>query len=96
MGSDANRLRKKWQNYSRKNAGQAEKKFFDVFNEIFKDTVYKIRPNQQNLIKHMLVINCLLKLFRKYTTLQKQLQNMAYFQTLQLTIQKPKKQFMWK
>lgn len=30
--------------YSRKNAGQAEKKFFDVFNEIFKDTVYKIRP----------------------------------------------------
>lgn len=47
MGSDANRLRKKWQDYSGKNAGGAEKKFFDVFNEIFEGTEYKIRAQPQ-------------------------------------------------
>ncbi len=43
MGSDDNRVREKWQDYSAKNAGQAEKNFFDVFDEIFKKKVYKIR-----------------------------------------------------
>ena len=52
MGSDANRLRKKWQDYSGKNAGIAEQNFFDTFNELFKDTEYKIRrsPNEFNNI----------------------------------------------
>jgi len=47
MGSDANRLRKKWQDYSGRNALGAENNFYDVFSEIFKDTEYAIRkqPN---------------------------------------------------
>ena len=45
MGSDANRLRKKWQDYSGRNGTGAEKKFFEVFNEIFKDTEYRIRAH---------------------------------------------------
>ncbi len=44
MGSDANRLRKKWQDYSGKNGYGAEKNFYDFFNEIFQDTEFKIRP----------------------------------------------------
>jgi len=47
MGSNANRLRKKWQDYSGKNASEAERDFFEVFEIIFKDTEYKIRPNPQ-------------------------------------------------
>lgn len=43
MGSDANRLRKKWQDYSGKNAGEAENDFFKTFEIIFKDTNFKIR-----------------------------------------------------
>lgn len=48
MGSDANRLRRKWQDYSGKNATVAENNFFNFFNEIFQDTEYKIRkhPNE--------------------------------------------------
>ncbi|WP_405252235.1 MunI family type II restriction endonuclease [Dokdonia sp. Asnod3-C12] len=48
MGSDANRLRKKWQDYSGKNAGIAEKDFFETFNIIFEDTEFRIRsqPNE--------------------------------------------------
>lgn len=44
MGSDANRLRKKWQDYSGKNAGIAENDFFNVFQIVFQDTEYQIRP----------------------------------------------------
>ena len=35
MGSDANRLRKKWQDYSGNNALAAEPNFFDTFNQYF-------------------------------------------------------------
>ncbi|OQB43887.1 MAG: Type II restriction enzyme MunI [bacterium ADurb.Bin157] len=44
MGSDANRLRKKWQDYSGKNAGNAENDFFTTFKIFFEDTEYVIRP----------------------------------------------------
>ncbi len=43
MGSKANRLRKKWQDYSGKNATKAEISFFDTFNILFQDTNLKIR-----------------------------------------------------
>jgi len=43
MGSDANRLRRKWQDYSGRNALGAENNFYDVFSAIFKDTEYEIR-----------------------------------------------------
>jgi hypothetical protein len=42
MGSDANRLRAKWQDYSGKNAGAAEKSFFETFQILFEDTEYEI------------------------------------------------------
>lgn len=47
MGSDANRLRKKWQDYSAKNAGTAEKDFYQAFKIIFEDTEFEIisKPN---------------------------------------------------
>ena len=41
--SNANRLRRKWQDYSAKNAGAAEKDFFEVFQVIFEDTEFRIR-----------------------------------------------------
>ena len=43
MSSEHNRLRKKWQDYSGRNAGRAETNFFDAFNTVFDDTEYKIR-----------------------------------------------------
>jgi hypothetical protein len=43
MGSDANRLRKKWQDYSGRNAGRTELSFFEAFTEIFKGTEYTIK-----------------------------------------------------
>ena len=43
MGSSANRLRKKWQDYSGKNAGAAENDFYETFKILFKNTEYKIR-----------------------------------------------------
>ena len=43
MGSDANRLRKKWQDYSGTNAGIAEHSFYDTFTTLFKDTNYNVR-----------------------------------------------------
>jgi hypothetical protein len=43
MGSDANRLRKKWQDYSGKNAGTAEFDFYKTFEVLFEDTEYQIR-----------------------------------------------------
>lgn len=43
MGSEANRLREKWQHYSGANAANAEHSFFGVFKEFFKGTEFKIR-----------------------------------------------------
>jgi hypothetical protein len=43
MGSTANRLRKKWQDYSAVNAGNAEFNFHETFTNLFADTVYTIR-----------------------------------------------------
>jgi len=43
MGSNANRLRKKWQDYSGKNAIAAERSFLEVFQIAFKDTEFRIR-----------------------------------------------------
>jgi hypothetical protein len=35
MGSDSNRLRRKWQDYSGTNAGVSEMNFFEIFRELF-------------------------------------------------------------
>lgn len=43
MGSNENRLRKKWQDYSGKNATLAEKSFLEVFQTIFNGTEFEIR-----------------------------------------------------
>ncbi len=43
MGSDANRLRRKWQDYSGQNAGQAEKDFFTTLEVLFEDAEFSIR-----------------------------------------------------
>ena len=43
MGSGANRLRKKWQDYSGTNSGKAEKDFFEAFETVFENTEYRIR-----------------------------------------------------
>ncbi|NCB47296.1 restriction endonuclease [bacterium] len=51
MGSDANRLRKKWQDYSGKNAGNAENDFFTTFKIFFEDTEYVIRPKPKEFSK---------------------------------------------
>lgn len=52
MGSDANRLRKKWQDYSGKNASIAEFNFFQTFQLLFEDTEFVIRakPKEFNAI----------------------------------------------
>jgi len=52
MGSDANRLRKKWQDYSGRNAGRAELDFFETFRIVFEDSDYRIRqkPKEFNNI----------------------------------------------
>ena len=42
MGSFDNRLRRKWQDYGGANATIAEHSFQDVFNEVFKDTEYRV------------------------------------------------------
>jgi hypothetical protein len=48
MGSDANRLRRKWQDYSGKKAGIAEVSFLQAFQATFEGTEYRIRrsPNE--------------------------------------------------
>ena len=51
MGSDANRLRKKWQDYSGSNAGTAEVDFFKTFEVLFEDTEYKIRSKPKEFSK---------------------------------------------
>jgi hypothetical protein len=38
MGSDANRLRNKWQDYSGRNAGNAEHSFYETFRILFEGT----------------------------------------------------------
>jgi hypothetical protein len=43
MGSDANRLRRKWQDYSGANASTAEVDFFKTFEVLFEDTEYIVR-----------------------------------------------------
>ena len=44
MGSNDNRLRRKWQDYSGKNAGIAEMDFFQTFDNLFQGTDYVIKP----------------------------------------------------
>lgn len=51
MGSDANRLRTKWQDYSGKNAGHAEKSFLETFLILFADTEFRIRPKPNDFNK---------------------------------------------
>ena len=48
MGSNDNRRRAKWQDYSGENAGAAEKFFFTAFNDYFVGTDYEVRekPNE--------------------------------------------------
>lgn len=48
MGSNENRLRKKWQDYSGKSAGEAEKDFYETFEILFKDTEYRIRSKPKD------------------------------------------------
>jgi hypothetical protein len=43
MGSDANRLRKKWQDYSGLNAGIAERTFYETFRVLFEGSEFSIR-----------------------------------------------------
>ena len=42
MGSNANRLRKKWQDYGGSHATDAEHNFYDVFKDFFDGTEYEI------------------------------------------------------
>lgn len=42
MGSAANRLRKKWQDYSGKKSAQSEHSFYEVFSFLFQNTEYEI------------------------------------------------------
>jgi len=51
MGSDANRLRRKWQDYSGENAGSAEMDFFKTFEVLFEGTEYKIRSKPKEFSK---------------------------------------------
>lgn len=51
MGSNANRLRAKWQDYSGKHAGIAEKSFYEVFQILFKDTEYTIISKPKDFTK---------------------------------------------
>ena len=51
MGSEANRLRRKWQDYGGQNAGRAEQDFFDAFSKAFHDTEYTIRPQPKEFSK---------------------------------------------
>lgn len=51
MGSDANRLRKKWQDYSGLHAGLAEKSFYETFQILFEGTEYNIRSKPKEFDK---------------------------------------------
>jgi hypothetical protein len=50
MGSSANRLRKKWQDYSARNAGKAEKSFYDCFRVLFEETEFQVRKHPKEFI----------------------------------------------
>jgi hypothetical protein len=51
MSSDANRLRKKWQDYSGKNAGIAESNFYETFRVLFEDTEFRVRAKPDEFRK---------------------------------------------
>jgi hypothetical protein len=54
MGSSANKRRKKWQDYSGKNANSTEKKFFEIFEELFNNkfsNTYRIRRRPDEFSK---------------------------------------------
>jgi hypothetical protein len=51
MGSKANRLRKKWQDYSGKNAAKAERSFFETFQIVFEGTEFHIRSQPKEFNK---------------------------------------------
>ncbi len=51
MGSDDNRLRRKWQDYSGRNAGVAEKDFYETFKIVFEGTEFEIRPKPKEFNK---------------------------------------------
>ena len=51
MGSDANRLRKKWQDYGGNNAGHAERSFHETFTTLFEGTEYTVRPQPNEFSK---------------------------------------------
>ncbi|MCK5847588.1 MAG: MunI family type II restriction endonuclease [Caldisericia bacterium] len=48
MGSSANRLRQKWQDYGGKNAVEAEKDFYQTFMDVFQDTEYVIKDKPKD------------------------------------------------
>jgi hypothetical protein len=50
MGSKDNRLRRKWQDYSGKNAGQAESDFFQAFKTVFEGTEYQILEKPKDFV----------------------------------------------
>ena len=43
MASEHNRLRRKWQDYSGRNAGRAENDFYEAFKTVFEGTEFQIR-----------------------------------------------------
>lgn len=51
MGSDANRLRKKWQGDAGSNAGHAERSFHETFVTLFEGTEYSVRPKPNEFSK---------------------------------------------
>ena len=48
MGSEHNRIRRKWQDYGGSNASVAESAFYDCFSKVFRDTDYEIRPKPKD------------------------------------------------
>lgn len=48
MGSDHNRMRRKWQDYGGYNAGVAELSFFDCFRKVFAETEYSIEAKPKD------------------------------------------------
>lgn len=51
MGSDDNRLRRKWQDYSGRNAANAERSFEETFQILFEGTEFRIRPKPKEFAK---------------------------------------------
>jgi len=51
MGSEANRRRRKWQDYSGFNAGKAEKAFYYAFKLYFRESEYRIREKPKEFSK---------------------------------------------